>query len=92
MIDGGFTTVYVLNKSQLNGVARYLWSKGFIDNVHKLLTDPMDYVISLQMTMAPISNTTSASVYVGGLDSGVEGRRLNTQYVKETFPNIVVPG
>lgn len=75
-------TAYQLNLSQLNDYADFLWSDNFIENVKKLMNDPMQAVISLATHRVPNLSTQTAEVYTGKLDTGVEALRIFSQWVE----------
>lgn len=88
--DSGFITTYVLSKNDLNKISTWLWSKKFLDNVPKMFQDPMDSIISLQMTYAPVKSS-SGNVVIGTVDSDITANVLDQQYYDVDFGTITVP-
>lgn len=92
----GFITLFNPTLSELSALNDVLWSEDFITNFRKLITDPMDGIISL--LAVPIQPTTGgkAEVTFGNFKSGISMRKITNQYgsfscgsieVKETFGN-----
>lgn len=92
----GFITLFNPTMSELSALNDVLWSEDFITNFRKLITDPMDGIISL--LAVPIQPTTGgkSEVTFGNFKSGISMRRITNQYgsfscgsieVKETFGN-----
>lgn len=69
--SSGFVKLYHVNSADLLALKNYLYSSSFLDNVSKLINNPMDYIIALMCF--PLSPTDSTSEYigVGGLSSSV---------------------
>lgn len=70
-LSTGFIRAYELSNAQINDLYSYLMTDNFLDNVKKLMSDPIDYIVSLML--APYSPTTGSSttIHVGGVDTGV---------------------
>lgn len=94
--SSGFITLFNPTMSELSALNDVLWSEDFITNFRKLITDPMDGIISL--LAVPIQPNTSgkSEVTFGNFKSGISMRRISNQYgsfscgsieVKETFGN-----
>lgn len=79
-ITSNLLTMFKLTNEQLNGIAHFLYTADFLTNFKKLFTNPFDYLVSLQMLPIDTSNTITANVCIGGLDTEVTGERLLTQY------------
>lgn len=89
-INTGFISMYNLSRTEIKQLSDYLWSPDFIDNLPKLLEDPMDSIISLQITYSDLPNTIASNVKVGTLDTGVNGKKLQTNYVKMNMGKIKI--
>ena len=65
--DSGFVTLFKPSISQLKDLGNYLWSNldEFWENLQKIFTNPMDYIIGLNIfPVSPIAGT-SRSIYIG---------------------------
>ena len=89
---------YNPNDAQLDSFGAYLWSSNFIENVKKLMVDPMSAVIGLKKVYMSPHTSGSATIKVGFLDSGIESNIIDSQYVtkvcgkvdiREYFGNIL---
>lgn len=76
----GLVSGYELSLSELNSFSSYLWSDNFITNIKKLMSDPMQAVISLSSVELPNLSTTEGNIIVGTLDSGIASHRINNQW------------
>lgn len=81
MVNCGFIKAYVMSAAQLHDLSDYMLSDTFLNGVKKLITNPIDYIISLHMLPCTPSYGTARNVYVGGMDSQVSGYPINSDYV-----------
>lgn len=80
VIDSGFVTLYAPNKTQLTGLASWMWSTSFYDQFIKLFQNPMDAILSL--SIAPFSlSGTAQYIKIGNRESPVSAPKLNGQYI-----------
>lgn len=79
-IASGFVNAYLLTQQQTIDFHNYLYSTDFLDNVKKLMNDPIDYILSFML--APYTPDTSASttITIGGTSSGVSALRISSGY------------
>lgn len=82
--DTGFMSQYIINKTNLNLLAKFLWSASFIDNVKKFFEDPMQIIMGL--TIFPLIPDTgnARTIKAGGISTGVTGAPLTTQF--DSYP------
>lgn len=90
-------SVYNPTQAQLNSFGAWLWSSNFIDQVLKLFNNPMQAIIGVHKIFATPAISSSGSIVVGYLDSGVSANLVGAQYttincgsvsVREQFGNV----
>lgn len=90
-VGSGFLQLYSPNQTELSLLGQYLWSDNLLDNIQKIYTDPMDYIVTLNIVPCPVDIAGTKSVYIGGLNSGVTMTYLSSEYVKVNLGQIYVP-
>lgn len=80
IIETGFLTLYCPSSSQLQALATKLWSSDFAQTIEKILNDPFDGIIGLNMI--PFTPTTSGTenCMIGNYDSEVVMNLVSAQY------------
>ena len=85
--DTGFMSQYKIEKTELQKLAKFLWSDSFVDNVKKFFEDPMQILMGL--TIFPFTPYgTSPGLFpirAGGISTGASGYKLTTQFHKYSF-------
>lgn len=88
----GFHNMYLLDPTQLLGVSKALWSTDFFDNFFKLFNDPMEAIVSLNLSpVKPDVSDTLTHIAVGNIDLKYKvatelnptyclGKKLTNQY------------
>ncbi len=80
-ISSGFVTTYVMSASNMRSLASYMWSKSFVDNIPKLLQNPMEALISVNLSpLTPPHGSDIQKVKLGTLTSDANGFLLANQY------------
>ena len=79
-IASGFVNAYLLTQQNVNDFHAYLFSTDFLDNVKKLMNDPIDYILAFML--APYTPDTSAAtnIMIGGTNSEVAATRISSGY------------
>ena len=81
----GMIDVYVPSRTELVSLSQYLWAGAFdVDNFKKIVADPMDVIIGLQivpLTAAQIG-TASSVLVVGNISTGLSMDKATKQYVE----------
>ena len=91
-IDSGFITAYNPTSAQLQSLVNYLWTSDFIDVVKKMINNPMDAVVSLQMIPYDIYDVTSAgSCKIGAVATGITMDKITDQYKVLDCGSINIP-
>lgn len=90
--SSGFITLFNPTMSELSALNDVLWSEDFITNFRKLITDPMDGIISL--LAVPIQPTTSgkSEITFGNFKSGITMRKISNQYGTFSCGSIEIKG
>lgn len=74
--SGLLTTSYAMERSNLQALGQTLWNTSFIDNIHLVNNSPIENIVSCKMFPFSVSGTT-ASVKLGNVDMGVNGKKCN---------------
>ena len=77
--DTNFISLYKVDAAELAGLASYLWSSSFFDNILKNWTSPMENIISLGIINYPLVGTLS-NIIIGNLTSGIQGEKLSSTF------------
>lgn len=77
----GLAAIYNPTKAQLSSFSQFLWSQDFVDQIKKLMFDPMSAVIGLNVIYATPITGASKNIQVGYIDSGVSAKVVNKQYI-----------
>lgn len=80
----GLVKMYELTVPQASALSSYLWSAPteVIENLKKIMVKPMDSIISLQLSPINPPLGESKNIYIGGMDSGVQGTEITNQYLQ----------
>ena len=80
----GLVKMYELTVPQASALSSYLWSAPaeVIENLKKMMVKPMDSIISLQLSPINPPLGESGNIYIGGMDSGVQGTEITNQYLQ----------
>lgn len=80
-ISSGFVNLYNPTLANIQSLHTFMMSDGFLENVKKLISNPIDYIISLHLI--PVTPTTvgSESIKVGGIDTQVSMPIISSQYL-----------
>lgn len=90
----GFISVYNPTKQELLSFAQFLFA-GITKNISamlkKLVANPMDYVVGLNMCHFNVTSTSATSVKFGGVDTNVVMNVVDEQYKIMNGGSIYVP-
>ena len=88
-MDTNMIKVYSPTTGELQSFASYLWGGTFLQNIEKIMNDPMEAIIGC--SLIPVTPTTSnQNIYVGNTDSGVASKRVTQQFYYIDFGKIDV--
>lgn len=79
-LSTGFINAYQLSLQEVIDLHSYLMSGSFLDNVKKLMNDPIDYIISLMMAPYVPETGANTNITVGGVTTSVSGAPLTSGY------------
>ena len=84
-VNTGFVTMYEIGDTELQHLAIYMWSPGFLNWLTKLYNDPKDVVVGL--CIMPVPPTVGSQQYIsaGNVSTTVEGNPITAQYKTITF-------
>lgn len=82
--SSGFINVYHASIQNLLDMAKFMYSDNFLENVPKLVTNPIDYIISLMLFAASPDDGTAEALRVGSLKN-VAIQIAPVQSVYKTF-------
>lgn len=85
-VDTGFCRAYNPNKSQLQALARYLWTdttflQTVANQIVRMLEDPMDAIISLSLVPCAVPNGAPETVKVMFIPTNVSMPPVTNQFV-----------
>lgn len=89
--SSGMVTLYKPELTELNSLAQYLWTPTFVEAIAKLLQDPMEGLIGLNMI--PVSPTVASSkteVKVGFVSTNVSMYKITNQFVQVDCGSLVI--
>lgn len=70
----GFVKLYYATIGNLQSMKNFLYSNSFIDNVAKLLNNPLDYIISLMLYPCAPDLGENTTIGLGGIDTEISCR------------------
>lgn len=84
-------TVYNPTQGQINSFGAWLWSSNFLDNLIKVIENPIDCIISLKKIFISPDTSGAANIYCGHLNSGVSANLVSAQYKEIDLGSIEIP-
>lgn len=90
VITSGFVGLYNPTVLQLQNLANYLWNDTLldIDQLRKLVANPMDLLISLTIVPVKPQVTGAETIKVGWRDTGVTMNKISKQFMQFNFGSI----
>ena len=92
--DTGMVDLFKPSATDLKSLAAYLWSGAFdLDNFRKLVADPMDTIMALQIVPATAQHpaTENAVLKVGNISTGITMPRCIEQYYELDCGTVDIP-
>lgn len=82
-VDTGLLTVYEPSIQELKSISAWLWSMddSIFDQLKKIYSNVMDYIVSLQFLPIISNNTSTSNVYFGNTDTEILSKKVNSQYI-----------
>lgn len=80
-VDTGFVTLYNPSLGQLRSLSSYMWTTNFLENIVKLVADPMDAILGLSIVPVAVPNGGEQAVRVGNVITDVTMTKAAAQYI-----------
>lgn len=88
---GLLTKTYVLTKSRLQQLGRFLWTRDFFDYIEDLNASPIENIVSVKMVPFDIPCGSDTSIVLGNVDTGVYGKPVDIDYnCKHTIGTVTI--
>ena len=80
--NSGLISLFSPTLSELQSLGAYLWTHigDFIENLQKLFTDPMSYIISLSVLPVVPETDTARNIYIGNWVTDIEMNPIKSQW------------
>ena len=89
--DTGMVKIYNPTSAQLSAFSEWLWSANIFDNFSKLLQDPMQAILGLNILYAtPSRGEVPTNIIVGNIDSNKPSRYVTNQYINIDCGSVTV--
>lgn len=79
-IASGFVNAYLLTPQNVVDFHNYLYSTDFLNNVKRLMNDPIDYILAFMLAPYTPDTSANANITIGGTDSEVSAMRISSGY------------
>lgn len=90
-LDTGFITLYCPTTSQLKSLVDYLWTSDWIDTIKKVINNPMDAVISLQLCPLRSIPYSASQLKIGAVNTGLASNKCTNQYIIADCGTVKIP-
>lgn len=90
-IDTGFLTMYRPTTAQLQSLVNYLWTSDWVETIKKMIANPMDAIISLQLAPYPVDSVVSSIIRIGGVSTEIPSIKVTDQYQILDCGSVSVP-
>ena len=87
----GLWKVYNPSESELQAFGAWLWSSDIVDQIVKMISNPMNAIIGLHTLYATPVTGGAQSIKAGYLDSGVNAPVVTNQYTSIDCGSVIVP-
>lgn len=78
--NSGLCGIYVVTGTQMRQLSQFLWSANYFDNIIKNMASPMENIISFGVVPWSSFNTTSSTIGIGNVDTGITASKLTNTY------------
>lgn len=89
--SNGLWKVYNPSEGQLQAFGAWLWSSDIVDQIVKMISNPMNAIIGLHALYATPATGGAQSIKAGYLDSGVSAPVVTNQYTSIDCGSVIVP-
>lgn len=87
----GMVSVYNPTKAEIINFSGWLWSTSVMENLKRLLADPMDAIIGLHIMYATPITGAPENIIAGYLDSQIPAKVVTKQFIEISCGSVVVP-
>ena len=87
----GMVSVYNPTKAEIINFSGWLWSTSVMENLKRLLADPMDAIIGLHIMYATPVTGAAENIIAGYLDSQIPAKVVTKQFIEISCGSVVVP-
>lgn len=93
VLDTGFVNMYNPTAAELRALGSFMWSSNFIDNILKLLQDPIEAIIQVGIVPLDLSSftTTHSDIMLGNVNTAVQAAPLTQQVIPVDMGSITIP-
>ena len=85
------TKTYVITKSRLQQLGRFLWSRDFFDYIQDLNASPIENIVSVKMVPFNIPHGEDTEIVLGNVASGILGGPVDIDYnCKHTIGEVTI--
>lgn len=89
--SNGLWAIYNPSQSELQSFGAWLWSSDIIDQIVKMISNPMDAIIGLHTIYVTPPTSGAATIKAGYLDSGVSAAKVSNQYTSIDCGTVTIP-
>lgn len=90
-IDTGFLTMYNPSVSALQELVNYLWTSDWIETIKKMVSNPMDAIVSLQLAPYDVGRVASSTCKIGAVNTGIGMNKVASQYEVLSCGSVNIP-
>ena len=87
----GMNNIYNPSKGEMQSFNAFLWSNDFVNTIKKILNDPMQAVIALQMVYVTPPTESGHTIVVGSIDTEISSDIVTSQYVTLNCGSVTIP-
>lgn len=91
MTASGMVSVYNPTKTEVKNFSAWLWTANVIENLKKILANPVDAIIGMHIMYATPITGSPENIVCGYLDSGVAAKVVTQQYIEVDCGHVTVP-
>ena len=91
--DSGLVTLFQPTQEEVKELGSYLWTNltDFIENLQKLFSNPMDFIISFHIVPVKPATGAAREIQIGLWDTGIDMKPLLSQWCEVNCGSVPVP-
>lgn len=90
-IDTGFLTMYNPSSAELQALVDYLWTSDWVDTIKKMVSNPMDAIIGLNIIPYDPGTYVASTCKIGAILTGISMNKVTEQYKVLDCGSVSVP-